>query len=421
MSDVNIAPPAPPAVPAAPANEAPINPSPVSSPQPIGSQAPPTPVGDVKGSEHRPETRREAIQRAFDKARDGDKAPKKVEAKRGMGDNNPPEKMEREKPKLDLRKRPEQPREGGRFAKAPEAAQDAQAPAVQAKAQQPGQQPAAPRKAVNPLPEGAPFRDPPQRMAEHAKAEWAAAPESVRGEVQRMHHEFAEAFKRYRGDNEVMNTIRPYHELATQHGTTLDRALNNYVSMEQKLRSDVVGGLDVIVNNLNLRTPEGRKLGLRDVAYHILQQSPDQQRIVQNSNAQSALSQQIGQLHQVVSSLAQNQQQMQTERVFHQTRSQVDQFADNHPRFDELGDLIEQELRYGFDLDTAYRRAELLRPTTHAAQTRNPPAQTRQTKSIHGAPEAPGLSDRQPRRATDKPIGRREAIASAIRRVNGAV
>ena len=43
-----------------------------------------------------------------------------------------------------------------------------------------------------------------------------------------------------------------YHEMAQQHGTTLDRALNNYVTMEQKLRQDVIGGLDIIVNNLNL-------------------------------------------------------------------------------------------------------------------------------------------------------------------------
>jgi hypothetical protein len=47
---------------------------------------------------------------------------------------------------------------------------------------------------------------------------------------------------------------------------------------------------------------------------------------------------------------------------FKATRERVNAFADAHPRFDELGDLIEAELRLGFDLKTAYRRAELLRP-----------------------------------------------------------
>jgi hypothetical protein len=417
MSDVNVAPPAPAAAPAAPApaaNEVVINQNPVSSPQPVGSQAPDKPVDDLQGSKHRPESRRESIQKAFERSKEPEaEERRKTAAKRGMGDNNPPEPMEKEK--IDLKKRPEQHREGGKFARAPDKEPDG-------KQQAPGQQQQA-RKTANvvTLPDGAPYRDPPPRMGEHAKQEWAAAPESVRGEVHRMHQEFGEAFKRYRADTETMNTIRPFHQMATQHGTTLERALTNYVSMEQKLRSDVIGGLDVIVNNLNLRTPDGRKLGLRDVAYHILNQSPDQHRIVQNSNAQTAMSAQIGQLHQIVSSLAQNQQQMHHREQFVQTRSAVDKYADTHPRFDELGDLIEQELRYGFDLDTAYRRAELLRPATHAAQTRNPPAQTRSDKSIHGAPDGSSLSDRQPRRSSDKPIGRREAIANAIKRVNGGV
>jgi hypothetical protein len=80
-----------------------------------------------------------------------------------------------------------------------------------------------------------------------------------------MHSEFGAAYQQYRGDHEKMNTIRHFDEMATQHGTTLDRALTNYVTMEQKLRQDVVGGLDVIVNNLNLRTPDGHKLTLPDI------------------------------------------------------------------------------------------------------------------------------------------------------------
>jgi hypothetical protein len=209
-----------------------------------------------------------------------------------------------------------------------------------------------------------------------------------------------------------MKPIRQYHQMAQQHGTTLDRALNNYVSMEQKLRADPIGGLDVIVNNLNLRTPDGQKIGLRDIAYHVLSQSPEQLKVLQQGNAQQAASHQIGALHQEISTLKTHLQQMHTQQQFVYTRSAVDQFADQHPRFDELGDLIEAELKTGYDLPTAYRRAELLRPATHAAQTRTASAQTRPAdKSIHGAPDvAPSNGASRPK----KPVSRREALERAM-------
>ena len=137
-------------------------------------------------------------------------------------------------------------------------------------------------------------------------------------------------------------------------------------------------------------------------------------------NQQNAAQHQIGALHREVTGLKQHLQQMHTAQQFHYTRSQVDHFADQHPRFDELGPIIERELQLGFDLDTAYRRADLLYPATHAAQTRPPSAQTRppsSDRSISGAPEA-GPSNGQSR-PKGPPPSRRDAIQNAIRRVNG--
>lgn len=416
MSDVNIAPPAPPSAPSAPANEVPINQNPVANPQPVGDQAPEKPVDGLDRGHGRPETRRESIRKAFERANTPEKertpAPRKADQKAAKA-----ERAEKAtEPGLDLRKPPQDRyREGGRFAKTP--ADTASTQADPAAGQQPQQ---TARKPSPPLPETAPYREPPGRWADHAKAEWSAAPESVRGEVYRMAKEFDGAYGKLKGDHETMNTIRHFHEMATQHGTTLDKALNNYVSMEQKLRTDLVGGLDVIVNNLNLHTSDGRKLGLRDVAYHILNQSPEQHKIIQQQNSQQAAQSQIGSLHREVEDLKSTIQQLHTGLQFNHTRSQVDQFADSHPGFDELGDLIEQELHFGFSLEEAYQRAARLRPpTTRAAQTRNPPAQTRPDKSIRGAPDT-GPSDGQ-RRRSDKPVGRREAIQRAIQRVNGGV
>jgi hypothetical protein len=395
-----------------------INTDQTSGPNPISNQAPDKP----------PPTRREAIQAAFDRAnkprepakvqREPVSAPKAAEAK--AGHNQPPEPVE----KIDLKKRPDdQPRDKGRFAPR-QPAISADEPRILESANDTkgrnGTQPAAPHPT---LPENTPFREPPQRMADHAKAAWAATPEPVRGEIHRMHQEFGNAYNQLKPVADAFQPIARFHQMAREHGTTLERALTNYTSMEQKLRSDVIGGLDVIVNNLGLKAPDGSRIGLRDIAYHVLSQSPEQLRQLQMGNTQNAASHQIGALHQKISGLEQALNQMHTAQQFSYTRSQVDQFADSHPRFDELGAQIKVELDLGFDLPTAYRRAELLNPATQAAQTRgnSPSAQTRPAdRSISGSPG--GVASQaaaSSRRNSEKPVGRREAIENAVKRVRG--
>jgi len=385
-----------------------INQNPVGGSNPLGPQAPDKPEGS------RPDSSREAIQRAFDKAAKTAEAKPEARAKPAMGHNNPPEETKKEQPKLDLRQ-PPQRGEGGKFA--PRNAPGTQA-AESERVLQPGQQQAAHKQ----LPETAPYREPPPRFSEGGKSEWAAAPESVRGDVYRMHQEFEGAYKRYRGDHDEMNKIRHFHQMAQQHGTTLDRALDNYTTMERKLREDPLGGFDMITNNLGLKSSDGRPITFRDICWHVVNQTPEQLQLMQSRNAQQSSGHQIGALHQKIEGLESTLQQMHHAQQFTYTRSAVDQFADSHPRFDELGDLIEQELAYGHDLQTAYARAALLRPesSTQAAQTRtsNAPAQTRSDKSISGAPESP--SNGAARKSGEKPVGRRDAIQNAIRRVNGA-
>lgn len=422
MSDVTVAPNA--ALPSAPAaNEVVINQNPTGSPQPVGSQAPDKPVGDIKGSEHRPMSRREAIQKAFERANTPERreATKPRQAK--AGDNNPPE----DTPKLDLKKRPaDQPKrergEHGHFAprEQPDADGAPQARQQQAADQQRAQQ----AKPAEQLSDTAPYREPLQRMTDRAKAEWGSTPESVRADVHRMHQEFDGAYRRYRTDHETMNGIRNFEQMAAQHGTTLQRALTNYVGMEHKLRTDVVGGLDTIVNNLNLRAPDGRKITLQDIAHHILTRTPDQQKLMQSQNVQMAQSHQLQQMAERQAGLENQLARMQHVEQFRHTRGAVDQYAEDHPRFDELADLIENEIKFGFDLDTAYRRAELLRPA-RAAQTRNgngTAAQTRASdRSISGAPDGGTSSNGASRGKGGKPVGRRTAIQNAIKRVNGSL
>ena len=402
------------------ATEVPINPNPTSSPTPITNAPPERP----EGSEHRPSSRREVIQAAFDRATKqqdaSERKPAQTSAKPAdakIGHNKPPEETE----KLDLKKRPSDQPRGDRGQFTPRERDNVKGtPAEQTPAGK-GMIGTQEKSSIPTLPENASFREPPQRMAEHARREWAAAPESVRGEVHRMHDEFATAYSQLKPAYDAFQPVARYHQMAQEHGTTLDRALHNYTSMETKLRQDVVGGLDVIVNNLGLRSSDGQPIGLRDIAYHVLSQSPDQLKQTQMGNQQTATGHQIGALHQEIVGLKNALNQMHTAQQFTYTRSQVDQFADSHPRFDELGTQIQRELEFGFDLESAYRRAELLSPATHAAQTGAPAAQTRAPadRSISGSPGGVTGSNPAPRR-NEKPVGRREAIANAIKRVNGA-
>ena len=90
MTDTNVAPDAgaPPAPASAPAsNEVVINPNPTAAPAPVGSQAPP------KGEQAT--SRRDAIQKAFNRSRDPN-APKPKAADAKMGHNQPPEETKRE-------------------------------------------------------------------------------------------------------------------------------------------------------------------------------------------------------------------------------------------------------------------------------------------------------------------------------------
>jgi hypothetical protein len=417
MSDVTVAPPsAAPSSPAPASNEVPINQNPVSSPNPIGSQAPPAPVTDHKGSEHRTPSRAEALKAAYDRAANPPKTkpaekPAQPAAEAKKGHNNPPE----ETPKLDLKKRPEeQPRDKGRFApKQPEGNAEWQDLAKPRSQQQSGQ----PYKKLEPH---EPFPEPPSRMAEHGKRDWANTPETVRGEVHRMRNEYEKAAQYYQGVAEAYKPIAHFDRMAREQGTTLEKAVSNYVGIEQRLRADPIAGLETIVHNLGLTDPQtNRRISLRDVAYHVLNQSPEQLRQVQQGNQQQAAAHQIGSLYNEVRGLKQTLNQWQTAQRFTQTRSAVDVFAESHPRFDELGDLIERELRLGFPLDQAYQRAELLRPAAHAPQTRTPSAQTRHSdRSISGNPDvAPSNgASRKPKEASSSP---RAALANAMNRVNG--
>jgi len=437
MSDVGIAPAPAPSAPApqAPAPQAPprianevvIDQNPANPPAPVGSQAPPSPQA-------RAESRREAIQKSFAKSREGKSFP---EAQAKPGHNRPPEPLAAAVPALSPKEKTPPPA-GGIDLRRPPSPNTALPPARGEhghfapradRAQQPARQQAPQGQQ---LPAGDPYREPLARMSQAAKANWHAAPVHVRAEVHRLHREFSNFHRQAQAVYNAFKPIRPYYDLAQSHGTTLDRALNNYVSMENKLRADPIGGLDVLVRNMNLRTADGQQITLADIAQYVLSRTPEQHAQMQTQNLTSAHNSHINQLTQQISQLAGVVQHMQARQQYRnqyrQMKRGVDRFAATHPRIDEpgFGDIVVQELRAGHQLDRAYARANLLHPpgrNAPAAQTRAPAAQTRAPdRSISGSPAgAPATFDvRTPRRA-GQPPSRRDIIAHAVRRASGSL
>ena len=257
MSDVSNAPAPPAAAPSAAPQAAPsapvdvpVNQTPVDQPRPIGDQAPPKPEGQESNKQSH-SSRREALTNAFARAKEEqEEAAKNLpkRAKPGMGHNQPPEAMAKEAAKPDKAEQPaerlQRYREGGKFARDPSKPQPEQQ-------QLPlGEQPAQQRQQIKPLADNAPYRDAPKRWSEQTQQEWHATPESVRGAVYNMAREFQGAYQKYKADHDTMEELRPYHDLASKQGTNLRKAFDNYYGMELKLREDLVGGLDVIVQNV---------------------------------------------------------------------------------------------------------------------------------------------------------------------------
>jgi hypothetical protein len=285
-----------------------------------------------------------------------------------------------------------------------------------------------------PLAVDAPYRDAPPRFSEAAKADWDAVPESVRGATHQAFQQYERGIQQYRGAAEAFNELRDFHEMAQQSGTTIKDALTNYTGIEKQLRSDLFGGIDLIINNMGLPGRNGGRYNVYDFARDVLRLTPEQHRLVQQQNHSQAQQHQLGRLYQQVERLATGFQEMQYRQEFKSTRSAIDKFADAHPGFDDRLDIIKDEMDRGWPLQAAYERAMKLRPdrgatrrsgngSTHAAQTRDTTAQTRSDeevdRSISGAPNGGTPSSQQ--RGTKKKVTNREALTNAMRRVRSGV
>jgi hypothetical protein len=323
--------------------------------QPLGSQIPPDAVAKI--NEPAQKSLDDSIDRAIAKSKETQAAPK-VDAKA------PPAKEPAK----------EVPRgEGGKFAaKEPVAdaapVKDAPKPAEAAK----------PSHTAD---------DAPARFTETAKAKWASADPEIRGEVQRMHRELTEGYQKYKAAAERDTELAEFHEMAQKSGTTVKAALKNYTDTEAHLRKDIVGGLEAICANLGV--------SLKEVAAHVMGQTPDQAASKADATIRE-LKQEIDGLKKQVGGVTQTMQTQQQNAVI----QQINTFASDHPRFDELASDIAMFMEQGRakDLSEAYAMAERLNPAPAQAKEELPAASSaapdlsvqpdKGQKSINGAPSA---------------------------------
>jgi len=359
---------------------APINEAPANTPNPVDSSGPEKAPEPVVEAPKPSSSVKEAIERA--EAKIAEKA--KAEAK--PVDAKPEVKAE-----------PKARDEAGKFAaKAPTEPQQA-APVEQ-------KQPAVTEQPVKPTQ----FSEAPKRFSDDGKAAWQAAPEPVRAEIHRAVKELETGLSQYR---EVVEPLKPYLDLAKQNNTTINKALDQYIGLERALKSQDVAtkltGIEEVFRHAGISP--------RDYAAHILGQTPDQVQSQQDSTI-NELRQHISRLEQQLGGVTQTMEQQRKSA----TLTEINKFAADHPRFEELADDIAFFMESGraTDLSDAYELAQRLNPAPATASTPAPviPAQpaadahTKGTKSISGSP-APGSSPAA-KRAPSK--SNREALDRAL-------
>lgn len=335
-----------------------VAPEPQEASQVEETQQQEAPKNEAEPSQPSKRSRREALEKAFgdvDKTADQDgpdadvKAPEKADAKPAG-------------PKKDDAKAPEAKTDGpergpdGKFVA--KDAKDAEKPATEAQ----------PAKTQGDL------AQPPSRFSEDAKKAWAEAPESVRAETYRAIRETEQGIQKYQ---QAIEPIKPFLDMAKGDPRQLASAMGRYVNTENMLRTNPVQGFSEIARNMGLSPQQVGKMLMGEEPG---QADPRDRQIMAMQQELQRISQQTGQVTQTM--------QEQREKA---VLTQVEQFSQDNPRFDELSEEIANMLSTGYasDLQDAYDKADRLNPAPAPVVETPPPAptaQTRPARSVTGAP-----------------------------------
>lgn len=220
----------------------------------------------------------------------------------------------------------------------------------------------------------------PSRLSKEAKAAWDKADPAVKAEVNRAISELETGIAQ---KSEALKPVQKFLDMAAEQKVDPAQVLQGYVEMENQLYADPGKGLAMLGQRMGFSVPQ--------MVQMLSGQSPQPS---QNPQAQQGQpdprDQQIQQLHQEINSMRgqfETTQQSIAAQQAQAQQSQIESFAKDHPRMDELADEIVRQINSGFDLSEAYERAEKLNPLPQVQQSTTPvTAQNRQRKSVTGKP-----------------------------------
>lgn len=248
----------------------------------------------------------------------------------------------------------------------------------------------------------APAPDAPARFSPDAKAAWSTAPEPVKAEVNRAIREMEAGIEKHRASAEAFEPVRQYHEMAQKSGTTLDKALESYVGIENAWRQNPTHGFVGVCQNMGVDPVQQAKAIYEQLSGATGLPKGDSPDVAGVRSELSATQRELAEIKQTL------QQQAQAPVL-----EKVSAFAADKPLFNYVANDIAQIIAdQGVSLEQAYEIALEKHPALKAAQAAPAPsnpepspapvsapaAQTRAgEKSIAGAP-SPGSNpaNRQP-------------------------
>lgn len=251
-------------------------------------------------------------------------------------------------------------------------------------------------KAAEPEKPAPKHAEPPARFSPDAKAEWDKVPEPVQAEAHRAFKELESGIEQYR---QVLEPVKPYMDLAKEHGTTIQQALEQYTTLEKLLTSDPLAGLQHVADYAGI--------DLRKVAAHIMGQTPDETASQQDSILRQ-INNRVAGLENEIKGVATSI----SEQKADVTTQEVGQFFETNPRMkdDWFADKVADEIKLiqpsmpdstpaSEILSIAYDRADRLNPAapTPPPVSPVPDAQpVKETKSVSGSPSTGTTETRGP-------------------------
>lgn len=284
--------------------------------------------------------------------------------------------------------------EQGRFAAKQAAEAKAQAQA------QPEQKPAEQAKPDAPIN----IEEPPARLSNEAKAEWARLPPAVKADVHRTIREMEGGIEKYRGDaTRYQSEIAPYEQLAQQYGMDVKGVLADYEGMARMMAQNPIQVFDTLAKRHGFT--------LQDLAANVLNMDLDDY-AKQTAAEITRLQQENMELRRQTQTYTQKQQQ--------EVQSFIADFAVKNPRYAELEPQIAGILRSPLvtaqdpqgKLQQAYNIAVRLNPGPEPAPVQNPALAAQTRKGQLSVTGAPGTGSNPANRKT--PASAREALDRAF-------